>query len=125
MGTISIDQKHDNSCLFCKIIQGIEPKVLVFENEDFMVIENKFPISPVHLLVLDKYHREKSDVISGKYSKEGYFEKLFSIIYEIVVKYGLDKTGYKIVNNGAGYNHFEHEHFHILGGSETEPGGST
>jgi histidine triad (HIT) family protein len=125
MSTILKDKVHDNSCLFCKIVQGTEPKVLVLENENFMVIENKYPISPVHLLVLDKFHREKKDVISGKYSEEGYFEKLFSIIYEIVVKYGLDKSGYKIVNNGAGYNHFEHEHFHILGGSETEPGGST
>jgi len=125
MSAILNDQEYDNSCLFCKIVQGTEPKVLVFENENFMVIENKFPVAPVHLLVLDKYHREKKDVISGKYSDEGYFEKLFSIIYEIVVKYGLGKKGYKIVNNGAGYNHFEHEHFHILGGSETEPGGST
>ena len=125
MSAILNDQEYDNSCLFCKIVQGTEPKVLVFENENFMVIENKFPVAPVHLLVLDKYHRVKKDVISGKYSDEGYFEKLFSIIYEIVVKYGLDKKGYKIVNNGAGYNHFEHEHFHILGGSETEPGGST
>ena len=125
MSAILNDQEYDNSCLFCKIVQGTETKVLVFENENFMVIENKFPVAPVHLLVLDKYHREKKDVISGKYSDEGYFEKLFSIIYEIVVKYGLDKKGYKIVNNGAGYNHFEHEHFHILGGSETEPGGST
>lgn len=125
MSSILKDEVHDNSCLFCKIVLGIEPKVLVLENEDFMVIENKFPVSPVHLLILDKYHREKKDVISGKYSEDGYFEKLFSIIYEIVVKYGLDKSGYKIVNNGSGYNHFEHEHFHVLGGSETEPGGST
>ena len=125
MSAILKDQKHDNSCLFCKIVQGTEPKVLIYEDENFMVIENKFPVSPVHLLVLDKFHREKKDVISGIYSEEGYFEKLFSIIYKIVVKYGLDKKGYKIVNNGAGYNHFEHEHFHILGGSETEPGGST
>jgi diadenosine tetraphosphate (Ap4A) HIT family hydrolase len=63
--------------------------------------------------------------LAGKYSKEGYYEKIFAVIYEMVVKYQLDKTGYKLVNNGAGYNHFEHEHFHLLGGSETEPGGST
>ena len=54
MSTISLDQKHDNSCLFCKIVQNQEPKVLIFENEDFMVIENKYPVSPVHLLIVDK-----------------------------------------------------------------------
>ena len=81
MSAILSDQEYDNSCLFCKIVQGTETKVLVFENENFMVIENKFPVAPVHLLVLDKYHREKKDAISGKYSDEGYFEKLFSISF--------------------------------------------
>ena len=38
---------------------------------------------------------------------------------------GLDKRGYKLVNNGGGYNHFDHEHIHVMGGSETEPGGET
>lgn len=125
MSSILKDEIYDNSCLFCRIVRGEEPGTMVFENEDFMVIENKYPVSPIHLLVLDKFHREKKEVISGSYSDYSYFEKLFGVIYQIVVKYGLDKTGYKLVNNGAGYNHFEHEHFHILGGSETEPGGST
>jgi diadenosine tetraphosphate (Ap4A) HIT family hydrolase len=44
---------------------------------------------------------------------------------QTVKKFKLDKTGYKLVNNGAGYNHFEHEHLHILGGSREEPGGAT
>jgi histidine triad (HIT) family protein len=122
---ISKNMIHDENCLFCNIVLGKEPKTLVYEDENFMVIENKFPIAPVHLLVVDRYHREKRDVISGTYSDEGYFDLLFRVIYKIVLKYGLNKTGYKVVNNGAGYNHFEHEHFHLLGGSSHEPGGST
>lgn len=120
-----LDLVHSEDCLFCKIVLGQEPKKLVLETDNFLVIENKFPVAPVHLLVLDKYHREKKDVISGKYQNEGYFDSLFEVINQVVIKYGLNKTGYKVVNNGAGYNHFEHEHFHILGGSLEEPGGST
>jgi len=120
-----LDLVHSEDCLFCKIVLGQEPKKLVLETDKFLVIENKFPVAPVHLLVLDKYHREKKDVISGKYQNEGYFDSLFEVINQVVIKYGLNKTGYKVVNNGAGYNHFEHEHFHILGGSLEEPGGST
>lgn len=119
------DLIHLEDCLFCRIAQDKEPRVVVFENDRFLVIENKFPVAPVHLLVLDKFHREKKDVISGKYQSEGYFDNLFEVINQVVIKYGLNKTGYKVVNNGAGYNHFEHEHFHILGGSVEEPGGST
>jgi len=46
-------------------------------------------------------------------------------VFQVVKHLGLDKTGYKLVNNGAGYNHFEHEHVHVLGGSKEEPAGNT
>lgn len=116
---------YDENCLFCSIVKGEEPSKTVLELEDFVVIENKFPVAPVHVLVLDKHHKEKKDTLSGKYSDAEYWDKMFEAIYKSVKHLGLDKTGYKLVNNGAGYNHFEHEHFHILGGSEEEPGGST
>jgi hypothetical protein len=45
--------------------------------------------------------------------------------FQTIKHLGLNRTGYKLVNNGAGYNHFEHEHLHILGGSREEPAGRT
>lgn len=54
-----------------------------------------------------------------------FWGKIMPVVFEVVSELGLDKTGYKLVNNGAGYNHFEHEHIHILGGTKTEPGGAT
>ena len=113
------------SCLFCSIIDGSEPSRKVYESEDFLVIHNKFPKAPVHVLILDKQHREKQNTLAGKFSTEGYWDKMFMSIYETIKLLGLDKTGYKLVNNGAGYNHFEHEHFHLLGGSKSEPVGET
>lgn len=115
----------DQNCLFCKIVQGNEPSEKVHEDENFLVIKNKFPQAPIHVLVIDKKHREKPDTLSGKFFSEMYWDKLFKTIYDTIGMLGLDKTGYKLVNNGAGYNHFQHEHFHIMGGSESEPGGST
>lgn len=117
----------DSSCLFCKIVAGEEPCQKVLETDHFLVIKNKYPKAPVHVLVIDKEHHEKKDTISGSYSKPhaNYWDKMFEAIFGTITKLGLDKTGYKLVNNGAGYNHFEHEHFHILGGSKSEPGGST
>lgn len=116
---------YDPYCLFCSISQGKEPSKMVLEFEDFIAIENKFPTAPVHVLVLSKHHKEKSDTISGTFKNEQYWDTMFAAIYKTIVHLGLDKTGYKLVNNGAGYNHFEHEHFHILGGTKEEPGGST
>ena len=115
----------DESCLFCEIVGGSEPSEKVLEFGEFLVIKNKFPIAPIHLLVLDKQHREKSDTMSGNYKVEGYWDKMFEVVYKAIKEFKLEKTGYKLVNNGAGYNHFEHEHFHVLGGTKEEPGGST
>ena len=112
---------HD--CLFCRIVEGAEPSEKVLETEDFLVIKNKYPIAPIHVLVLSKSHVEKKDTLAGKYP--GFWDKMFVAISQTVNLLGLNKTGYKLVNNGAGYNHFEHEHMHVLGGSKEEPGGST
>lgn len=114
----------NTDCLFCKIVKGTEPSEKILETDEFLVIKNKYPKAPTHLLVLDKKHREKSATISGEYSSDCYWDQLMYAAYLAIQKLGLDKSGYKLANNGAGYNHFEHEHMHILGGSKEEPGGS-
>ncbi len=43
-----------DDCLFCKIVEGTEPSEKVLETERFLVVKNKFPAAPVHVLVLDK-----------------------------------------------------------------------
>lgn len=110
-------------CLFCRIVEGSEPAKKILETEEFLVIENKYPVAPIHLLVLDKKHREKKETISGQVAP--YWDKMIAACDQAIKHFNLDKTGYKLVNNGAGYNHFEHEHLHILGGSKEEPGGTT
>lgn len=110
-------------CLFCQIVGGVEPAKKILETEEFLVIENKFPTAPVHVLVLGKKHREKSETIAGQH--EGFWDKMILAAYQAIRHFGLDKTGYKLVLNGAGYNHFEHEHLHVLGGTKEEPGGAT
>lgn len=113
----------DKSCLFCKIGDHEEPADIVWENDEFIAIKNKYPVAPVHVLIMPKDHVKKAEVAT---SKSGMFwGKIMPVVFEVVGVLGLDKTGYKLVNNGAGYNHFEHEHIHILGGTNTEPGGST
>ena len=111
------------SCLFCKIVEGTEPSEKILETGSFLVIGNQYPVAPVHVLVLSKVHHEKSKTLFGE--PTGFWDEMFQAIGKTVKKLNLHKTGYKLVNNGAGYNHFEHEHTHILGGSKKEPGGKT
>lgn len=111
-------------CLFCEIARGTEPATKVWENGEFVCIKNKYPVAPVHLLVMPKTHVSKIELSSGMTS-EGFWGKIMGAVFEVVRQEGLDKNGYKLVNNGAGYNHFDHEHIHVLGGSKEEPAGKT
>ena len=118
----------DPNCLFCKIVAGEEPSEKVWENEEFLCIKNKYPVAPVHVLVIPKEHRSKKEWIEEEnmgVQLGEFWGKMMMSVFLVVCKLGLDKSGYKLVNNGAGYNHFEHEHMHILGGSKLEPGGTT
>ncbi len=110
-------------CLFCKIIAGTEPGKKVWENEMFVAIGSKYPMAPVHVLVMPKDHIEKSDAMYG--ANVSFWNDFIAAIAAVIAQYGLEKTGYKLVNNGAGYNHFTHEHMHVLGGTKEEPAGQT
>jgi len=114
----------DKDCLFCKIVAGEGASEKIWENEEFLCIKNKYPVAPIHVLVMPKAHIRKQEVISGLQNGE-FWGKMMSAVFAVVCQLDLDKAGYKLVNNGAGYNHFEHEHVHVLGGSKTEPGGTT
>ncbi len=109
-------------CLFCKIIAGSEPSEKVLETEGFLVIKNKFPAAPVHLLVLSKEHREKPDTISGGH--RGFWDGMVAAAWEAIKEAKLEGA-YKLVVNGGAYSHFPHEHLHVLGGTVEEPGGRT
>ncbi len=112
-----------NECLFCQIAKGQSPAKIVWENEHFLTIENKYPKAPVHVLVIPKSHTSKTDLVS--ISTDGFWDQMMKAVFETIRILSLDKSGYKLVNNGGGYNHFDHEHIHVMGGSKTEPGGET
>lgn len=114
----------NNDCLFCKIAAGEEASVKVWENEDFIAIENKYPVAKIHLLVMPKDHISKME-LALRMTKDDFWSKMMQAVFAVVRLKGLIKTGYKLVNNGAGYNHFDHEHIHVLGGTRGEPAGTT
>lgn len=110
---------ESQDCLFCRIAAGQEPASKVWENEQFLAFKNKFPVAPVHLLVIPKAHVGKKRLIDQ--GQAGYWEEMMGAVVSVIKDQGLDKKGYKLVNNGAGYNHFDHEHMHVLGGTKKEP----
>lgn len=107
------DKIFDPTCIFCEIAQGKSPSDKVWENEEFLAFKNKYPDAPIDVLVIPKYHFEKKQAVED--GNEAFHGKLLTAVYQVVKKLGLDASGYKLVINGAGYNHLEHEHVHIWG----------
>lgn len=102
-------------CIFCKIIAGEAESTKVWEDDTFIAIKNKFPDAPVDVLVMPKEHLEKRDLWVNSNENVKITGELMMAVYEVVRLLGLDTKGFRLVINGAGYNHLEHEHVHVLG----------
>ena len=105
-------------CLFCGIIAGSIPSETLFEDELCMVIKDKYPAAPVHLLVLPKKHiASVSEMEEGDSSLLGH---LVWVAKNMAVKQGL--KGYKLVwnVNKEGGQVIFHVHLHLLGGGVVE-----
>jgi len=115
-----------SDCIFCNVISGKLPSTCLYQDDEVMVIKDIYPQAPVHWIVIPKKHVSKVELVedSGSTSAD-FWGKMMGAVFATIRQLGLDKTGYKLVNNGAGYNHFDHEHIHVLGGSKSEPGGKT
>lgn len=101
--------------IFEKIVAQEIPCDKVFEDEKFIVIKDKFPQAPVHLLIIPKEHIEKLQDLSKE--KASLLADAIHIIQELAVKFEI-ADGYRIViNNGSdGGQSVFHLHIHLLGG---------
>ena len=95
-------------CIFCKIVNKEEPAKLIHEDNDIIVIENKYPEAPIHLLLIPKTHIEWKDGIDCN--------MLIMLAKSIAKEKGLDT--YKLIFNIGRIAHFPHIHLHMLAGWE-------
>ncbi len=106
----------NNDCLFCKIIKGEIPSKKVYEDEYVYAFYDIQPQAPVHFLVIPKKHISSANEIDENNSI--YVSKSFEAIRKIAAELGIDKDGYRVVNNCGknGLQSVPHLHFHVLGG---------
>ncbi|KPK32596.1 MAG: HIT-like protein [Chlamydiae bacterium SM23_39] len=110
------------SNIFKDIIEGKLPAEKVFENEKILAIKDKYPIAPVHILIMPK----KEIYNMQELKKEDFF--LFLDIIEVAQKLAKKfkiEDGYRfLTNNGkkSGQSIF-HLHFHLIGGRVLGPMG--
>lgn len=101
--------------IFEKIIEGTVPCEKVFEDERFIVIKDKFPQAPVHLLIIPKVHIDKMQNVPLE--KMSLFAEAMILIQKLAEQFSI-ADGYRVViNNGSdGGQSVFHLHIHLLGG---------
>ena len=107
-----------NDCVFCMIKDGKIPSSKVYEDDTVLAFRDINPAAPTHIVVIPKEHITCANEINSQNS--ALIAHVFEVIPQIAMQEGVDKTGYRIINNcgdDAGQT-VHHIHFHILGGKK-------
>ena len=100
-------------CVFCGIVNKQIAAEIISEEKDFIVISDKYPEAPIHLLFIPKKHFEWSRDFSKP--KLAIIAGLIAAAKTIADKQGIS-SAYKLVFNAGKAAHFSHIHLHLLGG---------
>lgn len=103
-------------CLFCKFISREIETEIIFENDKVLAFKDLYPQAKEHYLFIHKNHKKDINEMAETTSSD--IQDVFCAIREFTRKNGLEKTGFRIVNNlgrNGGQTIF-HAHFHVLGG---------
>ena len=103
----------DKECVFCSIIQGHLPTAEVYQDSNFLVLMDKYPINVGHTLVIPKTHYD--NLLLMPYVEVARLYSLVAIIAESVVS-SVNGDGFNVgQNNGIAANQIvPHVHVHII-----------
>ncbi|MDP9102264.1 MAG: histidine triad nucleotide-binding protein [Actinomycetota bacterium] len=107
---------RDPACLFCRIIAGELPAVVVHDTPRTLAFRDLAPLAPEHVLVVPKSHFATAAVLAE--TDPGYLGEVMATATEVAALCGLAGDGYRlVVNTGRdGGQTVEHLHVHVLGG---------
>jgi histidine triad (HIT) family protein len=110
--------------VFCDIIQRKGGSHIIYEDEDFIAILDKYPISLGHTLVMPKRHYERVIDLSEKE-----FCAMYARVHALnrLITSRLNASASHIaINDGAAANQLiPHVHVHIIPRSENDNAGFT
>lgn len=104
------------NCIFCKIINGEIPSQKVYEDDRILAFKDINPAAPIHIVIVPKEHISSANEIND--SNKDVVGHIFEIAAVLAKENGIDKRGYRIVNNCGeeGGQSVNHLHFHLIGG---------
>ena len=107
-------------CLFCKIAAGEISASKVYEDEQLIAFKDINPAAPVHILLIPRVHIVSLNEVEAKDTE--LLGRIQLAAAQVAEKMGIDKTGYRLVNNNGleGGQEVSHLHYHLIGGRTME-----
>ena len=109
----------NESCIFCKIVQGEIPASKVYEDDELLAFKDISPQAPVHLLVIPKHHVVSMQDVNE--ADASWLGKMMALVPKLAAENGCEpgpQGGFRVVVNTGkhGGQEVDHLHLHILGG---------
>ena len=101
----------EETCLFCRIVSGEVPAVVVFEDENTLAFLDHRPLFPGHTLLVPREHIETLGELSSKLVGP-YFEA--AQLLSRVVESAMDAEGTFVAMNNRISQSVPHLHVHIV-----------
>ncbi|HYF04553.1 MAG TPA: HIT domain-containing protein [Patescibacteria group bacterium] len=108
------------NCIFCLIVNKTLPSDKVFEDDSFIIIKDKYPKAPVHLLVIPKKHLDSLSQADS--ADKDLLGGLLLLVKAHAKAIGVAENGYKVtINVGSdGGQTIPHLHIHLKAGKKFE-----
>ena len=102
-----------DDCIFCKIIKGELPSYKVYEDDEILVILDRFPSNLGECLVITKKHYENLFDLDPALGA-----KIFDLSQRVAVKiketYNIDGLNLLLNNGASAGQQINHFHMHVI-----------
>ena len=106
----------EDSCIFCRIVDGEIPADVVHETENVIAFRDVDPKAPVHVLVIPREHVPSlGEASDGHRTLLG---EVMMVARDVARSEGIAEEGFRAVTNTGedGGQSVDHLHVHVLGG---------
>jgi histidine triad (HIT) family protein len=105
------------NCIFCKIINKEVPSEAIFEDENFLVIPDKYPKAEIHILFMPKKHIHS--VAEAQQEDAPMMGQLLFLAKKIAQQKGI--SDFKLIFNNGKHAEIPHMHLHLVAGNDVRP----
>lgn len=102
---------QDDTCVFCRIVQGITPSTKLYEDDEVIAILDILPLRPGHTLVIPKIHISRLSELPPEIAAAT--GRTVSRVARAITE-ATGNTGLNVVCNQEYAQAVPHVHYHII-----------